>query len=79
MEAVRANPQRTGDDRLDTSRTLPDTSYRSVQSNWSSDAKQSGNENTNCFQPIIYPKRLHLHKCSVVGLWLEERTELKKC
>lgn len=62
MGAVRANPQRIGDDRLDTSTSLPASSYWSIQSNWSSDAKQSGNEKPNCFQPIIYQKRVYLQK-----------------
>lgn len=76
MEAVRANPQRIGDDRLDTSRGLLDTSFRSIQN---IDAKQSGNENTHRFQPIMYKKkkRVHLQKCSVVGFWLEERDRKK--
>lgn len=62
MGAVKANPQRVGDDRLDTSTSLPASSYWLVQSNWSSDAKQSGNEKPNCFQPIIYQKRVYLQK-----------------
>lgn len=81
MDTARANPQRTGDDRVDTSQTLLDTSCGSIQSNRSSDARESGNENTNCFQPTMYQKKIHLPKCSVVGLWLEDKkktTELKK-
>lgn len=51
MGAVRANPQRIGDDRLDTSTSLPASSYWSIQSNWSLMPSNLEMKNQTVFSP----------------------------